>query len=177
MGHVYSNDLGLYLDGLDKILEELEEPAPEDLVTTVVVPQLKEACKAKAYASLAADVESFERAAPGSAEKCVELLYSSARQCLLRNDREAMRTSLTKATPAATMLPGGSPAKKPCYAWIRGECKLGDACKFARDPKGAPRPRKGDGRGARAHRRVVIKMMRPNLESSRRDAFKNAASS
>ena len=66
MGHAYSNDLGLYLDGLDKILEELAEPASEDLVATIVVPQLREAAKTKTYHSLAVDLDVFDRAAPGA---------------------------------------------------------------------------------------------------------------
>ena len=27
----------------------------------------------------------------------------------------------------------------PRYAWIRGECKLGDKCRFEHDPEGAPK--------------------------------------
>eukprot|EP00974_Lingulodinium_polyedra_P041481 3986273-Lingulodinium_polyedra.AAC.1 len=149
MGHAYSNDICLYLDGLDKILEELEEPASEDLVTTVVVPQLREASRSKAYASLAVDFDIFDRAAPSSPERSVEFLYKCARECLRRIDREAMRTSFTKAAAAAPVVPRGSPGlspgSKPCYNWIRGECKLGSACKFEHDPKAAPRPGKGGG--------------------------------
>ena len=29
--------------------------------------------------------------------------------------------------------------KMPCYAWIRGDCKLGDKCRFEHDPKSAPK--------------------------------------
>ena len=41
MGLTFSGDLGLFLDSLDKILTELAEPASEDLVSTIVVPQLR----------------------------------------------------------------------------------------------------------------------------------------
>ena len=143
MGHKHSNDLGLYMDGLDKILEELEEAATEDPVTKVVVPQLREASRAQAYPSLAVDFESFDRAAPGSAERSVEFLYTCVRQCLLRNGREAMRSSPAKLSQAPSVLPGGSSDKTPCYAWIRGKFKHGATCKFEHDPKAAPKSGKG----------------------------------
>ena len=28
--------------------------------------------------------------------------------------------------------------KMPCFAWIRGDCKLGDKCCFEHDPMSAP---------------------------------------
>ena len=34
---------------------------------------------------------------------------------------------------------GDAATKMPCYAWIRGRCKLGDKCRFEHDPKSAPR--------------------------------------
>ena len=37
--------------------------------------------------------------------------------------------------------------KMPCYAWIRGECKLGDKCRFEHDPEGAPKTRGADEKG------------------------------
>ena len=52
IGLIFSGDLGLFLDRLDKILTELVEPASEDLVSTIVVPQLREASKTKTYHSL-----------------------------------------------------------------------------------------------------------------------------
>ena len=125
---------------LDKILTELVEPASEDLVSTNVVPQLREASKTKAYHSLAVDIDIFDRAATGAAEKSIEFLYRSARQCLARIDRETRRTSLTKVSTVAPVRPGGNAVTKmPCYAWIRGDCKLGDKCRFEHDPKSAPK--------------------------------------
>ena len=35
----------------------------------------------------------------------------------------------------------------PCYAWIRGECKLGDKCRFEHDPKSAPKSGGADEKG------------------------------
>ena len=35
----------------------------------------------------------------------------------------------------------------PCYAWIRGECKLGDKCRFEHDPKSAPKTGGADDKG------------------------------
>ena len=131
IGLTFSRDLGLFLDSLDKILTELVEPASEDLVSTIVVPQLREASKTKTYHSLAVDIDIFDRAATGAAERSIEFLYRCARQCLARIDRETMRTSLTKVSAVAPVRPGGNAATKmPCYAWIRGECKLGDKCRF-----------------------------------------------
>ena len=51
IGLTFSGDLGLFLDSVDKILTELVEPVSEDLVSTIVVPQLREAFKAKTYHS------------------------------------------------------------------------------------------------------------------------------
>ena len=82
IGLTFSGDLGLFLDSLDKILTELVEPASEDLVSTIVVPQLREASKAKTYHSLAVDIDIFDRAATGAAERSIEFLYRCARQCL-----------------------------------------------------------------------------------------------
>ena len=136
IGLTFSGDLGLFVDSLDKILTELVEPASEDLVSTIVVPQLREASKTKTYHSLAVDIDIFDRAATGTAERSIEFLYRCARQCLARIDRETMRTSLTKVSAVAPVRPGGNAATKmPCYAWIRGECKFGDKCRFEHDPK------------------------------------------
>ena len=140
IGLTFSGDLGLFLDSLDKILTELVEPASEDLVSTIVVPQLREASKTKAYHSLAVDVDIFDRAATGAAERSIEFLYRCARQCLACIDRETMRTSLTKVSTVAPVRPGGNAVTKMlCYAWIRGDCKLGDKCRFEQDPMSAPK--------------------------------------
>ena len=80
--------LSLFLDSLDKILTELVEPASEDLVSTIVVPQLREASKAKTYHSLAVDIDIFDRAARGAAERSIEFLYRCARQCLAHRPRD-----------------------------------------------------------------------------------------
>ena len=37
--------------------------------------------------------------------------------------------------------------KMPCYAWIRGDCKLGDKCPFEHDPKSAPKSCGADKKG------------------------------
>ena len=59
-----------------------------------------------------------------------------------------MRTSLTKVSAVAPVRPGGNAATKmPCYAWIRGECKLGDKCRFEHDPKSAPKSGGADEKG------------------------------
>ena len=122
-------------------MTELAEPASEDLVSTIVVPQLREASKTKTYHSLAVDIDIFDRAATGTAERSIEFLFRCARQCLARIDRETMRTSLTKVSAVAPVRPGGNAAtKRPCYAWICGECKLGGKCRFEHDPKSAPKP-------------------------------------
>ena len=93
------------------------EPASEDLVSTIVVPQLREASKLKTYHSLAVDIDIFDRAATGAAERSIEFLYRCARQCLARIDRETMRTSLTKVSAVAPVRPGGNAVTKmPCYA-------------------------------------------------------------
>ena len=140
IGLTFSGDLGLFLDSLDKILTELVEPASEDLVLTIVVPQLREASKTKTYHSLAVDIDIFDRAATGAAERSIEFFYRCARQCLARIDRETMRTSLTKVSAVAPVRPGGTAVTKmPCYAWIRGDCKLGDKCRFEHDPEIAPK--------------------------------------
>ena len=44
-GTHFSGDLGFFLDSLDQILTERAEPASEDLVSTIVVPLLREASK------------------------------------------------------------------------------------------------------------------------------------
>ena len=116
IGLTFSGDLGLFLDSLDKILTELVEPASEDLVSTVVVPQLHEASKPKTCHSLAVDTDIFDRAATGTAERSIEFLYRFARQCQARIDRETMRTSLTKVSAVSPVRPGGHAATKmPCY--------------------------------------------------------------
>ena len=91
IGLTFSGDLGLFLDSLDKILTELVEPASEDLVSTIVVPQLREASKTKTYHSLVVDIDIFDRAATGAAERSIEFLYRCARQCLARIDRPCAR--------------------------------------------------------------------------------------
>ena len=96
-GLTFSGDLGLFLDSLDKILTELVEPASEDLVSTIVVPQLRETSKTKTYHSLAVDIHIFDRAATGAAERSIEFLHL----CLAGIDRETMRTSLTKVSAVA----------------------------------------------------------------------------
>ena len=37
--------------------------------------------------------------------------------------------------------------KMPCYGWIRGDCKLGDKCRFEHDPKSAPKSCGADEKG------------------------------
>ena len=59
IGLTLSGDLGLFLDSLDKILTELVEPASEDLVSTIVVPQLRDTSKTKTYHSLAVHMDIF----------------------------------------------------------------------------------------------------------------------
>ena len=122
----------LFLDSLDKLLTELVELASEDLVSTIFFPQLREASKLKTYHSLAVDIVVFDRAATGAA----------------RIDRETMRTLLTKVSAVAPVRPRENGATKmPCYAWIRGECKLGDKCRFEHDPKSAPKSGGADEKG------------------------------
>ena len=148
MGLTYSGGLGLFLDSLDQILTELAEPASEDLVSTIVVPQLREASKTNTYHSLAVDINISDRVATGAPERSVEFLDRCARQCLARIDRETMRMSLTKVSTVAPVRPGGNAATKmPCYAWIRGECKCGDKCRFEHDPKSAPKSGGADEKG------------------------------
>ena len=67
IGLTFSGDLGVFLDSQDKILTELVEPASEDLVSTIVVPRLREASKTKTYHSLAVDIDIFDRTATGAA--------------------------------------------------------------------------------------------------------------
>ena len=74
IGLTFSGDLGLFLDSLDKILTELVEPASEDLRSTIVVPELHEASKTKTYHSLTVDIDVFDRAAVGAAERSIEFL-------------------------------------------------------------------------------------------------------
>ena len=95
------------LDRQDKILKELVELASQDLVSTIVVPQLREASKTKTYHSLVVYVDIFDRAATGAAERSIDFLYRCARQCLAHIDRETMRTSLTKVSTVAPVRPGG----------------------------------------------------------------------
>ena len=100
------------------------------------------------YRSLAVDIDIFDRAATGAAERSIEFLYRCARQCPARIDRETMRTSLTKVSAVAPVRPGGNAVTKmPCYAWIRGDCKLGDKCRFEHDPKSAAKSGGADGKG------------------------------
>ena len=49
-------------------LSQAIDGAAEDLVSTIVVPQLREASKTKTYHSLAVDIDIFDRAATGTAE-------------------------------------------------------------------------------------------------------------
>ena len=106
IGLTFSGDLGLFLDSHDKILTELVEPASEDLVSTIVVPQLREASKTMTYHSLAVDINIFDRAATGAPERSIEFLYRCARQCSARIDRETMRASLTNVSAVAPVRPG-----------------------------------------------------------------------
>ena len=41
----------------------------------------------------------------------------------------------------------------PCYAWIRGDCKLGDKCRFEHDPKSAPKSCGADEKGKQKQQR------------------------
>ena len=107
MGLTFSGDLGLFLDSLDKILTELADPASEDLVSTIVVPQLREAFKTKTCHLLAVDIDIFDRAAIAVPERSIEFFFRCARQCLARIDRETMRTSLTKVSAVALYVQGG----------------------------------------------------------------------
>ena len=94
----------------------------------------------KTYHLLAVDINIFDRAATGAPERSIEFLFRCARQCLARIDRETMRTSLTKVSAAAPVRQGGNAVTKmSCCAWTRGECKLGDKCRFEHDPKSAPK--------------------------------------
>ena len=100
--------------------------ASEDLVSTIVVPQLREASKTKTY-----HLDIFDRVATGAPERSIEFLYRCARQCPARNDREIMRTSLTTVSAVAHVCPERNAATKmPWYAWIRRKCKLGGQVSF-----------------------------------------------
>ena len=60
----------------------------------------------------------------------------------------ASTVSLTKVSAVAPVRPGGNAVTKmPCYAWIRGDCKLGDKCRFEHDPKSAPKSCGADEKG------------------------------
>ena len=97
---------------------------------------------------MAVDIDNFDRAATGAAEKSIEFLYRCAPQCLARIDRETMRTSLTIVSTVAPVRPGKNAVTKMlCYAWIRGDCKLGDKCRFENDPKSAPKSCGADEKG------------------------------
>ena len=133
IGLTFSGDLGLFLDSLDKILTELVEPASENLVSTIVVPHFREASKTKTYHSLAVDTDIFDRAATGAAEKSIEFLY----RCVIDEG--------FCSGPCTTR--GMQRRKMPCYAWFRGECKLGDKCRFEHDPKSAPKSGGADEKG------------------------------
>ena len=167
IGLTFSGDLGLFLDSLDKILTELVEPASEDLVSTIVVPQLREASKIKTYHSLAVDIDIFVRAATGAAERSIEFLYRCARQYLARIDRETMRTSLVtkcrfehdpKSAPKScgadekgknskgkgksgkVVQPGGRHVQK-CFRYLKGKCGKCKDCGFSHSKDD---PSKGD---------------------------------
>ena len=46
--------------------------------------------------------------------------------------------------------------KMLCYAWIRGDCKLGDKCRSEHDPKSAPKSCGADEEGKAATVREIM---------------------
>ena len=128
-------------------MTELVEPASEDLVSTIVVPRLREASKTKTYHSLAVDIDIFDRAATGAAERSIEFLCRCARQCLVRIDRETSARRSRRFLQWLLYVQGGMQRRR-CHALPgSAECKLGDKCRFEHDPKSAPKSGGADKKG------------------------------
>ena len=91
LGHKAAGDLALYLDGLDTLLLNLDEPATETLLHSLVEPQLR------TFKSMEHVFYVYDHAPEGAPQRTVQFLYDSARTVLLRQAELQQRNELLGA--------------------------------------------------------------------------------
>ena len=78
LNHKAAGGLSLYLDGLDNLLLNLDEPATETLLHSLVEPQLR------TFKSMEQVFHIYDHAPDDARERAVQFLYDSARAVLFR---------------------------------------------------------------------------------------------
>ena len=91
LSHKAAGDLSLYLDGLDNLLLNLDEPATETLLHSLVEPQLR------TFKSMEQVFHVYDHSPEGARERTVQFLYDSARTVLQRQAELQQRNDLLGA--------------------------------------------------------------------------------
>ena len=140
-----NENLVMFLRNWDTVLSGIQKSPDEAFLEPLFHRQVKK-CK-----SLQHDINIYERAAEGSAERSYKFLYDAANAHVNRKRLEKNRERIAKQTGNPTV---PAPARVPkgyCFNFVKtGKCDKGDGCKFKHEvPQERGRSKgKGKSRGS-----------------------------
>ena len=105
--HKYNGRLEEFLDGLDSKLSNLTKEPDPDWLLVILEPEFRK------HASLGPEFVTYDRAAPGTYEKCLRFLYDAGRSAVARERKQQNLASMlprdkVKAAVAKPTSPAGN---------------------------------------------------------------------
>jgi hypothetical protein len=162
LGNVRLHDGGSNLEKFylewNHVLAGCSDPPPKSTIEALLLEQLRKAPNQLGY-----DLGTYDRAAPGSAERSYDFLMSCVVRCIELHKQTLNRKEMEKvgnraAAPAAGA--SGSGGTPQCRHFASGSCAYGDRCRFAhgdKQPKGSgARGSRSKSRGGKGKGRAAI---------------------
>ena len=149
-----NENLVTFIRNWDTVLSGIQK-TPEDTVLEPLFHRQIKKCRALQH-----DINVYERAAEGTAERSFKFLYDAATAHINRKRLERNRERIARQSGAPQVPAMPAPQKVPkgfCIAFVKnGSCKNGEKCKYKHQvPSGRPRtPTPGRGRGPRSPSRT-----------------------
>ena len=142
-----NENLVMFLRNWDTVLSGVQKSPDEAFLEPLFHRQVKK-CK-----SLQHDINIYERAAEGSAQRSYKFLYDAANAHVNRKRLEKNRERIAKQTGNPTVPAPARVPKDYCFSFVKtGKCDKGDGCKFKHEvPQERGRSKgKGKSRGGRS---------------------------
>ena len=122
------DDLSTFIHNWESVIAGLNHQPEETTLRDILLRQLRSSGKLKF------DLEVYDRAKEGSEQRTYEYLVKCVKELLTRDRSRKNRNAIAKAhgakfgapAPAEATTPRGRSQDKPCYAFQRGKCPIGE---------------------------------------------------